>query len=123
MKKLLIFLLALSSIGVAVGAGTTANLAWTAPTAYLDGTTLPAADIAFYTVSYTFAGQAQTKVVNAPSVTTTVPVPCGGTTFSVSITTKSTAVYPNATSGSSNQVPYASGVSCVPNAPSNLTAN
>jgi len=111
---------------VALGAGTngtqTANLSWTAPSQYTDGTNLSLSDIAFYTVQWTTAGGAtQTKVVNAPTVTATVAALCGTANFTVTVTTSATAVYPNATSAPSGPVPFVSSVTCAPNPVTGLT--
>ncbi len=102
---------------LAIGAGIVANLSWTAPTAYLDGTAMPASDIASYTVTYVYGGKTVTANFPAGTLSTTVSVPCGSTSFEVDVTTTATAVYPNAVSGQSNVVPYASGVACAPMAP------
>jgi hypothetical protein len=50
-------------------------------------------------------------------------VACGAVSFTVSVTTTATAMYPNATSGQSNAVPYATGVTCAPNPPTGLAVN
>jgi hypothetical protein len=118
---------------VAFGAGTTANVSWTAPTAYVDGTALAASDIASYTVSWAPAtGQAgpsgSLKVSPAAGSTAvptlaTVPVACGDVTFTVTVTTTASAHYPNMTSAPSSPVPYATGAQCVPNPPTGVQVN
>lgn len=109
----------------AYAAGTTANVSWTAPTTYTDGETLAASDLAYYTIAWsplsTGGAPAGMLKVIAPAITATVPVPCGGENFTVSVTTSATAKYPNATSAPSGAVPYASGVACTPNPPTGLT--
>lgn len=106
--------IALSFVGPAHAAGTTANISWTAPIAYNDGppaTALPASDIAFYTVSWgTNAGQS----LQVTATSATVPVACGSANFTVTVTTTATAKYPNATSAPAGPVAYASGVTCAP---------
>lgn len=115
MKKLLT-LLALSFVTLTFAAGTTANLSWTAPTAYTDGSALPVADIAFYTITW----DTQSVKVTAPAISTVVNVPCGSTAFSATVTTTASAKYPNATSSQAGPVPYATGIACVPNPPQGL---
>ena len=107
----------LAVVAPAFAAGTTANLSWTQPTAYNDGTPMPASDIASYTVTYTYGGKVVTANFPAGTLSTTVSVPCGGTSFEVDVSTTASAVYPSTNSAQSNLVPYASGVTCAPNAP------
>lgn len=116
MKRLFISLVLMAS-AVALAAGTSATVTWQPPTAYVDGSPLPAADIASYTVLW-MGGQ---KTVTG--LTTTVPVPCGSQSFTVTVTTTSTAKYPNTTSDPSGSVNYASGVTCRPNPPTSVTAS
>jgi len=105
---------------------TTANLTWVAPTQYTDGTALANGDIASYVVSWAPAsgqtGPSGSVTVAGTLTATTVPVPCGGTTFTVAAVTSATAKYPSVTSSPSNAVPYASGVTCGSNPPTGLTA-
>lgn len=106
-------------------AGTTANLSWTLPVTYNDGTTaLPATDIASITVCWTppSSGGPQAGCVTKAGAltTTTIPVACGGESFTVAVTTTATAAYPNASSDPSASVPYATGVKCKPNPPTGL---
>jgi hypothetical protein len=119
-------LLALLGATLVLAAGTTANLAWTAPTAYTDGSAIANGDLATYVISWAPAtgqiGPSGSASVAATSTSTTIPVACGSVTFTVAVTTSATAKYPNATSGVSNAVPYATGVTCAPNPPSALTA-
>lgn len=107
--------------GVAFAAGTTANLSWTAPTAYTDGTTLPASDLDHYTITWApaagQAGPAGSLTVAGNLTAATVPVPCGATSFSLTVTTGAAAHYANATSSPAGPVPYVTGVTCSPNAP------
>lgn len=112
-------LVALAVPPMAEAAGTTANLSWSAPTQYVDGTALPASDIAFYTVQ--FNGQSQK--VTAPATTASVNVACGSASFTVTVTTTATAKYPNATSDPSGAVPYASGVVCRPKVVTGVTVS
>jgi hypothetical protein len=123
MKRLLAALLLAALVtSTALASGTTALLAWVAPTAYSNGITLAPTEIAYYTITYTVGPSNQSLQVLAPALSTTVVVSCASTTFTISVTTTATATYPNATSGASSGVPYASGVTCVPNAPSGFTA-
>lgn len=129
MKRILplLALLLSGSWLIAMGAGgATANVSWTAPTTYTDGTTLPANDIASYTVSWvsTAPGAAvQSKTVPGGTLATSVNVPCGSANFSVTVTTTATAAVPNATSGPDGPVTFASGVSCAPNPPGALAVS
>lgn len=113
--------------GVAFAAGTTANLSWTAPTAYVDSTPLPSSDIDHYTITWAPAtgqvGPSGSETVPGSAVTSTAPVPCGSTSFSITVTTTATAHYPNATSAPAGPVPYASKVTCSPNPPGGLAAS
>ena len=114
------------SVGLAEASGTSAKVSWTAPTAYVDGTALPLSDLDHYTLSWAPAtGQAGpsgslTVAGNLSSVT--VPVACGSTSFSLTVTTGAAAKYPNATSAPAGPVPYVTGVTCAPNPPAALTA-
>jgi hypothetical protein len=112
---------------IAAASGNTANLKWTAPTSYVDGTSLAAADLDHYTITWAPAsGQAgpSGSITVAGSLTaTTVPVACGQVTFSITVTTTASALYPNATSGPSSPAPYVTGITCVPKAPAGLTAS
>lgn len=111
---------------VAFGAGTTATMSWDRPLVYTDGSVLPASDIKNYTLSWsrTSGGPAVgSLVVNAPALTSPVTLVCSDYFFLVTVTTTASAKVPNATSGPSNIVPYATGVNCAPGAPTNLTAS
>lgn len=129
MKRLLaIAALALvSTLCVTYGAGTTANLTWTAPTAYTDGTSLPAADLDHYTISWAPAagqsGPTGSTTVAGNLTAATVPVPCGQVSFTLTVTTGASAHYPNATSGPAGPVPYVTGVTCQPNPPTGLAVH
>ena len=108
---------------LALAAGTSANLSWSPPLAYQDGTALKATDIAGYTIEWRASATGPvlgTQPAAASATSATVPVPCGSLVFDVTVTTTASAVYPNATSGPSVAVPYASGVACTPNPPSGL---
>ena len=119
--------LAALGLGVAFAAGTTANLSWIAPTQYVDGTALPTSDLGSYTITWAPAsgqsGPSGSLTVAGTALAATVPVPCGGTSFSVTVTTSSSAHYPNATSAPAGPVPYVTGVTCGPKAVTGLTVN
>lgn len=101
-----------------------ATVTWTAPTAYLDGSVLPVADIDHYTLSWSPAGGSPTGgILTVKALTATVPVVCGTVQFTVTATTSATALYPNATSQATGPVPFASGVSCAPNPPGALAVH
>jgi hypothetical protein len=123
---LLSTLAAILTVTISIAAGTTAKLSWVAPTAYTDGSTLPATDIASYTVTWAPAaggtGPSGSTNVAGTALATTVSVPCGATTFTVAVTTTASAKYPNVTSTPTAPVPYATGVACAPNPPSGLVA-
>jgi hypothetical protein len=106
----------------AQAAGSSANLSWSPPTQYTDGSALPSSDIATYTVTWTGRGTMNgSKTVTGTS--TTINIPCDQASFTVSVTTTGSALYPNTTSDPTGQVGYATGVTCRPNAPSGLTAS
>lgn len=128
MKKLILRSIAmvavLAAVTVTFAAGTTADVSWVMPTVYQDGTALPVADIASTTISWAPAtgqeGPSGSVTVTSPGTSAVVPVACGEVTFTAAVTTTASAKYPNATSGPSNGVPYATGVTCKPNPPSGL---
>ena len=109
---------------VVFASGATANVSWTAPTQYTDGTTLPASDIGHYTITWSQnageTGPSGSLTVAGSATTATVPVACGNTSFTLTVTTDSAAHYPNATSGPAGPVPYVSGITCAPNPPAAL---
>lgn len=114
----------------AFGAGTSASVTWSNPTQYTDGSALPASDIAFLTISACEVNSPGTCIkqqVNPSSGTVptsaVVPVVCGQYDFIITVTTTANATYPNATSGPSTVVPYASGVSCAPKAVTGLAVS
>lgn len=108
----------------AVASGSTATVAWTAPTAYSNGAALPASDIKNYTISWSrTAGGAVVGSLTATSSPVSVPVPCDGLVFSATVTTTATALYPNATSVPSNNAPYTSGIVCTPGPPTSVTVS
>jgi hypothetical protein len=122
MKRILLMGMALAVVTLSYAVGSSAGVSWTAPTAYVDGTVLPATDIDHYTVSWTGTSTGSV-VVKAGVVTATVPVACGTVNFTVTVTTGAAAHYPNATSGPAGPVAYASGVTCAPNPPGGLAAH
>jgi hypothetical protein len=95
-----------------------ATVKWVMPTQYNDDSALPLADIAKSTVKW----PGGSLDVPAPTASASVPVPCGDRVFTVTVTTKATAKYPNATSGDSAQVTFATGVTCAPKAPTGIEA-
>ncbi|HZT04330.1 MAG TPA: hypothetical protein VFA39_18935 [Steroidobacteraceae bacterium] len=111
----------LGAAAPAIAAGTSAKLSWTAPVAYTDGAALAASDLDHYTITWApaagQAGPSGSVTVAGNLLATTVPVPCGSTSFSITLTTTAAAHYPNATSGPAGPVPYVTGVTCSPNAP------
>jgi hypothetical protein len=130
MKRILsvLALILLGAVTVTFGAGTTANLTWTLPTKYTNGTTLPATDLAYTTISWTpqagnSPGLTGSVKVTAPATTTVVSVPCSSVNFFASVTTTSGATYPNATSTNAGPVPYATGIVCTANPPTGLAVH
>jgi hypothetical protein len=117
-------LAAIGIVAVSYAVGTTSTYQWLAPTMYVDGVPLPISDIDHYTLTWvgdkTQGGPSGSVNVPGNVLTAVVPVPCGNTTATLSITTTPTAHYPNATSAPTSPVPYASGVACVPNPPSGV---
>jgi hypothetical protein len=105
-----------------------AMVSWTAPSAYLDGTALPVADIDHYTLTWFPAGSTTPAggtpgVLTVKGLTAAVPVVCGTVQFSVTATTTANAVYPNTTSTAAGPVPFVSTVSCAPNPPGALAVH
>lgn len=126
LKAILPFLLVLASaVPVARAAPPSANVSWTDPTAYVDGNALSSADIDHYTVTWSsvktgLAGGSLT--VKAPATfPVVVPLSCGDYSFTVTVTTGASALYPNATSSPAGPVTFATGVTCAPNPVSGLT--
>jgi hypothetical protein len=111
----------LAGVAPALAAGTTAKLTWTAPTAYSDGTTLAATELDHYTITWApaagQAGPSGSVTIAGNLEAATVPVACGSVSFSITVTTTSSAHYPDATSAPAGPVPYVTGVTCSPNAP------
>lgn len=125
--KVVASVLAIGTVTVVLAVGTTSTYTWVAPTAYLDGTPLPASDIDHYTLTWTGdkvqGGPSGSMNVPGGQLTAVVPVPCGSTTATLTVTTGPGAHVPNSTSGPTSPVPYASGVACVPNPPTNLAVH
>lgn len=117
------------SLAVVYAAGSSAQVSWTAPTAYNEGSALPAGDIASYTVTWVGIsgpqgpGPSGSLVVKAPATSAVLPVACGSVNVSVSVTTSASAKYPNAMSDPAGPVAYASGLVCKPNPPGALAAH
>ncbi len=120
MKRLFSALLLALLATVAQSAGTTANVSWVAPVLYTDGTTLTPSEIDHYTINWTLGGISQSQSAPAGTTSAVVTVNCGSTSFDIQVTTTATARYPNAMSGHSALVPYATGVQCVPTPPTGL---
>lgn len=122
--SLLFALVVVALVNLAHAAGTTATVSFDPVTQYVDNSPLPATDVLKYTVKWSGGFQdAATPTACGSKLCVDVPVLCGNRTFTVTVTTKSTALYPNTTSGDSNSVAYASGVSCAPKAPTGVTAS
>lgn len=122
----------------ALASGTTANVTWTNPTQYDDGiTTLAPADIAYATVKACMVSSASTCIVQqvkatlagTPAVSTpptsasVAGLVCGSYNITVTVTTSTTAHFPNGTSAPGG-VAYATGVTCsVPKAVTAVAAS
>ena len=119
MRKLLLSLLLIP--GLAFAAGQNAMVSWVLPTTYVDGTLLPATDIAFTSIFYTINGAPVHVVVNAPGTSTTVHMICGSSNFNLTVTTTASAHYPTTTSKPTANVFYDTGIKCAPNTPANFT--
>lgn len=108
-------------------AGTTANLTWTPPTQYTDGSPIAAGELDHYTITWAPAsgqsGPTGSITVAGNLSSSQVPVPCGGVSFTLTVTTSATAKYPNATSGPAGPVPYVTGVTCGPKAVTGLAVS
>ncbi|MGH9436392.1 MAG: hypothetical protein ACRD22_00505, partial [Terriglobia bacterium] len=80
---------------IALAAGTTANLSWTAPTQYTDGTAIAAGELDHYTIAWSpaagSAGPSGSLTVAGSVVNATVPVACGSTSFYINVTSTATA--------------------------------
>lgn len=123
-KRGFLLFITLSSVTIVWAVGTSAKCSWAAPTAYVDGSVLAAADIDHYTLTWvpsgSQAGPSGSINVAGGLTSTTVPVACGSVSFTLSVTTGPNAKYPNATSAPTGAVPYVTGVSCTPNPPTGL---
>ncbi len=115
--------LAIFAATLALAAGSTATLTWQLPTQYIDGTALPATDIAFSTVTWVHKINGKTGTLQFATNTGTAPgLSCGDYTFSVTVTTSKTAKFPNATSSPSSSVDYDTGIICAPSPATGLIA-
>ncbi len=115
--------LVLAMVAPANAAGTTANVSWTLPATYIDDSALPASDILETVVEWrrTAGGPVVGTVrVATPATSTAVPgLACGDFVFTAWVVTKASAKYPSATGQAyTPPVAYATGVACVPKAPS-----
>lgn len=116
-------LLGLTLCTVARAAGTTANLTWTNPATYVDGSPLPATDIAGYTITWSGPPSGSLTLTAGSVTTATVPIACGSVNFTVVVNTTATALYPSTSSSpSSPPAAYATGVKCSPNPVTGVTA-
>lgn len=124
MKRFVTLIAAALLATVALASGTTATVSWLAPTTYNDGTPVGASDIASYTITWVGSGAktSGTLVVNAPALSTTVPVACGSASFTVTATASATAVYAGTSAASSPPATYATGVTCSLNPPTGVQA-
>ena len=103
--------------------GPTATVSWLAPSTYVDTTPISAGELDHYTLTWTSTvsgGPSGTMSLPGSSLSVIVPFACGSATFSLSVTTTTSAKYPGATSGASSPVVYDSKVACAPNPPSGL---
>lgn len=102
----------------------TAVVSWLAPVTYVDGTALTSADLDHYTITWTASasgGPSGSVTAPANTLAANVPFPCGAANFSITVTTSSTAKYPNVTSDPSSPVLlFDSKVKCAANPPSGL---
>lgn len=129
MKRAFLYFICLGCISLTFASGSpTATVSWTAPVAYSDGSNLPASDIDHYTITWAPTSEqsgpsGSLNTIPAAANTTVVPIACGSTSFTVSVTTTASARYPNATSSSTAAVPFATGIACTPNPPSGLAVH
>lgn len=126
MRHLTALLLCVAA-STALATGTTANLTWTPPTQYTDGSPIAAGELDHYTITWAPAsgqsGPTGSITVAGNLSSSQVPVPCGGVSFTLTVTTSATAKYPNATSGPAGPVPYVTGVTCGPKAVTGLAVS
>jgi len=122
--KFIFAILASLLASAAFAVGTTANVAWTAPTAYTDGHVLPSTDIASYTVTWVpsspYAAAGTASAISTALAVTVSSLTCGSYTFTVTVKTTATAYSPNA-SATSAPVVYDTGVTCVAPKPGTFT--
>lgn len=123
-RAILLSLAALLACSASFAVGTTANVAWTAPTTYSDGTALPVTDIASYTISWApvspYAKPGTVTAASTAGTATVTNLSCGSYNFTVTVTTTATAYSPNA-SATSPVVVYNTGIACVAPKPSSFT--
>jgi hypothetical protein len=121
MKHKALFIAGLLLATAALAAGTTANLSWSFPTEYTDGSSLAVADIQETVIQWrrpnseTVVGSLR---VTAPTAAAVATVVCNNYTFTAKIVMKDAAE-----SGETGRAAYATGIKCVPNPPSGLTVN
>lgn len=123
MKIFALMLAGILTACTAMAAGTTANVSWTAPTVYTDGTALPATDIANYTINWSAASPyaASGSVTAASGLTIVVSsLTCGSYSFTVTVKTTATAYSPNAQSTTAPFV-YNTGIVCTAPKPGTFT--
>jgi hypothetical protein len=125
MRNLILLTLGLLlAASAAIAVGTTANVAWTAPTTYSDGTALPLTDIASYTITWSpnspYAKPGTITAASSAGTATVTGLTCGTYNFTVTVTTTATAYSPNA-SATSSPVIYNTGITCVAPKPSTFT--
>ena len=116
---LAIIIVVIASVSIAKAAGTSANLAWTHPNAYTDGSALDVADIKETIITWRRPGRTNvvgTVRVTAPASQTVVTgLTCGSFAF-----TLATVMTSGTTSDDSQPVTYSTGIQCAPNPPTNL---
>ena len=119
MRSTIALLLLLPALAFA--AGSAANLEWTHPTQYTDGSAINPADIAETLIQWRRPGS-ETVVgslhVPAPAANAVAAVACGDYTF-----TAQTIMKDAAASGETGRIAYSSGVKCTPNPPGDFTAH
>lgn len=121
----LVSMLSLCAVAISFGqsSGATANtvISWLAPIQYVDGSAIASGELDHYTVTWVaVTGTSGSITVPASSLSAMVPILCGAANFTVTVTTTSTAKYPNATSSAAGPILYDSQVKCAPNPPTGL---
>jgi len=118
---IVLVLMVVAGVRSAQAAGTSANLSWTHPTTYIDGTPLALADIGSTVITWrrTAGGPVvATLTVPAPAAATTVTgLVCGDFVFTARTVMRVDA---NSSDETAPPAPYTTGITCRANPPTGL---